>query len=361
MPFVLAAACAGTLAGPAPAAPSQRLIGGWPDVTLGVSGANVVLGSSSAPVIRPGGFTVFRTDTFRLALNGNRLSGRVTEDIIFRTSAGKTRVGSIAGDTTGRYVVVVNGANFPPQVLFCCTSEPRDLPLEADGRVNGPRAIAATLDGPVARYVLRNPNGSHTLVSYTVSDRPGQPFTLRLAGPLGGDTPAAVAMAPGIVATVDAATRRTILLRTTALGAYELFGGQTLPPQPGVVSRLHITRTMAVALVRTATGFELVRHDAPEWRRTVIWRGTRAPELSAVGDRTVAFSTGATVRQSVPGRTRVLLRLKSRAAALATDGRRVAIAERRTVRVRGKATRKTAILVTSVLQPPGAHSIGGGS
>jgi hypothetical protein len=168
-------------------------------------------------------------------------------------------------------------------------------------------------------------------------------------------------MAPGIVATVDAATGRTIHLRTTSPGVYELFGGQVLPPQPGVITRLHVTRSMAVALVRTATGFELVRHDAPTWRRSVIWRGARAPELSAAGGRTVAFTTRGVVRQSVPGRTRQLLRLRGKLVALATDGRRVAIAERRTVTVRRAKTRKTAIIVASVLQPPGVYSVGGGS
>ena len=321
----------------------------------------MVLATSTAPVIRPGGFTVFRTDTVRLVLNGDRLTGRSVEDIILRTSAGRTSAGPIAGDSTGRYVIIATGANFPPQVVFCCTSEPRDLPLEADGRVNGPRAVAATLDGPVARYVMRTADGTHTLVSYTVSDRPGQPFTQRLAGPLSGDAPSLVAMAPGIVATVDAATGRTIHLRTTSPGAYELFGGQILPPQPGVITRLHLTRSMAVALVRTAAGFELVRHDAPTWQRTVIWRGTRAPELSAVGDRTVVFTTGVVVRQSVPGRTRELVRLRGKLVALATDGRRVAVAERRIVTVRRAKARKTAIVVASVLQPPGVYSLGGGS
>lgn len=343
------------------AARSQRLIGGWPTVSLGLSGKNVVLATSTAPVIRPGGFTVFRTDTVRLPLAGDRLTGRSVEDIILRTSAGRTTAGPIFGDTTGRYVIIATGTGMPPQVVFCCTSEPRDLPLEADGRVSGSRAIAATLDGPVARYVLRNPNGTHTVVSFTVSDRPGQPFTLRLAGPLSGDAPSLVAMAPGIVATVDARTRRTIHLRTTSQGAYELFDGQVLAPQQGEVTRLHVTRAMAVALVRTDDGFELVRHDAPTWRRTVIWRGARAPELSAAGDRTVAFSIGGVVRQSVPGRTRELLRVRGKLVALATDGRRIAVAERRTVTVRRAKTRRTAVIVASVLQPPGAYSVAGGS
>ena len=95
--------------------------------------------------------------------------------------------------------------------------------------------------------------------------------------------------------------------------------------------------------------------------RTVIWRGTRAPGLTAASDRTVAFINGTTVMQSVPGRTRQLLRLRGKLTALATDGRRVTVAERRTVLVRRKKTRKTAIIVASVLQPPGVYSAGGGS
>lgn len=357
----MAASCAGTAAAPAVAVRSERLISDWPAVSLALSGKNVVLAKSTAPRIVPGGFTVFRTDTVRFPLNGDRLTRRTIEDIIFRTSAGRTTAGPIAGDTTGRYIIVATGSNFPPQPIFCCTSEPRDLPLEPDGRPDAPTTVAAALDGPVARYVLRNPDGTHAFVNYWISDAPGQPFHQRISRPLAGERPALVAMGPGIVATVDAATGRSIHLATTSTGSYDPSGDEVLPPQPGTVSRLHVTRTMVVALVRTASGYELVRHDAPTWTRTVIWRGTRAPGLTAASDRTVAFINGTTVMQSVPGRTRQLLRLRGKLTALATDGRRVTVAERRTVLVRRKKTRKTAIIVASVLQPPGVYSAGGGS
>jgi hypothetical protein len=337
------------------AARTQRLVKGWPTVSLGFSGKNVVLAESTAPRIVPGGYTVFRTDTFRLRLTGDRLNGRVTPDIVFRTSAGLTTGGPIFGDTTGRYIIIATGRGFPTQPVFCCTRTPRDIPLEPDGRTNAPRTIAATLDGPVAHYVLANPDGTHTFVSYTVSDDPGQPLFQRIARPLTGDAPSLAAMAPGILATVDRATGKSIRLTTTASGIYDPLGELILPPQAGVVKRLHVTRSMVVALLRTTSGFQLVRMDAPLWQPKIIWRGTRPPALTAAGDRTVVYATNNVVTQSVPGRRRELLRLRGKIVALATDGRRVAIANRSQ---RGK-PRKTAIIVASVLQPPGVYSPGG--
>lgn len=325
-------------------------------MSLALSGKNVVIAKSTSPRIVPGGYTIFRTDTVRFPLNGDRLTRRTIDDIIYRTSAGRTTAGPIFGDTKGRYILVATGRGTPSQPIFCCTSTPRDIPLEPDGRLAAPVTVAATPDGPLARYVLRNPDGTHTLVSYNVSDAPGQPLHQRVARPLPGDTPSLVAMAPGIIASIDAATRRTIRLDTTS-GVYDVFGGTVLSPQSGDVTRLYVTRRMVVALVRTGAGFRLVRHDAPSWTPKVIWRGTRAPGLTAAGDRTVVFTSGGVVTQSVPGRTRVLMRLRGKLVALATDGRRVAVAERST---RGK-PRKTAIIVASVLKPPGAYTPGVGS
>ncbi len=321
-----------------------------------MSGANVVLAESTSPRILPGGYTIFRTDTFRLGLKGNRLNGRVIPDIVYRTSAGRTTGGPIFGDATGRYIIIATGSGTPPQPVFCCTRTPRDIPLEPDGRPDAPVTIAAALEGPLARYVLRNRDGTHTLVSYTVSDAPGQPLFQRVTRPLPDDNPSLIALAPGIIASVDAATGRTIRLSTIS-GVYDVFGGTVLAPQSGEITRLFVTRTMVVALVRTDTGYKLVRHDAPTWTPQVIWRGGRAPGLVAAGDRTVVFTNGSVVTQSVPGRIRNVLRLRGKLVALATDGRRVAVAERST---RGK-PRKTAIVVASVLQPPGAYSPGGGS
>ncbi len=339
------------------AARTQRLLKGWPTVSLGFSGKNVVLAESTAPRIVPGGYTVFRTDTFRLRLTGDRLNGRVIPDIVFRTSAGQTTGGPIFGDTTGNYIIIATGRGFPTQPVFCCTRTPRDIPLEPDGRPGAPKTIAATLDGPLARYLLQNADGTHTFVSYTVSDTPGQPLFQRIARPLTGGAPSLAAMAPGILATVDAATGKSIRLTTTSAGIYDPLGELVLPVQDGVVKRLHVTRSMVVALVRTSSGFQLVRMDAPSWNRTVIWSGTRPPALTAAGDRTVVYATDNVVTQSVPGRKRELMRLRGKIVALATDGRRIAIANRSQ---RGK-PRTTAIIVASVLQPPGVYSPGGGS
>ena len=351
--MALAAVC--VAAAPATAARSERSISGWHVISLGISGKHVVVAKSSPARIVPGGFTIFRTDTVRFGLNANRLTGKRTEDIVYRTSAGPTSGGPISGDTTGRYIIVVTGRGTPPQPVFCCTSEPRDIPLEPDGRPDAPVAVAAALDGPWARYILHNPDGTDTLVSQNISDAPGQPMFLRLARPLPGDASTNFAMAPGIIASVDAATRRVIRLDTTS-GTNDVFGGTVLPAEPGEITKLMVTRTMVVAIERSDSGFALVRFDAPSWTKTTIASGSSAPRLVAVGDRTVLFLKGTAIMQSTPGRVRQLIRPKGTVVAIATDGRRAAFAERS---VRGP--RKTAIVVTAILQPPAAYVQGVGS
>jgi hypothetical protein len=342
-------------ASPAVAAQSRRTITGWPTASLALSGKSLIFARSTAPRITPGGFVIHRTDTLRYGLSGTRLTGRFTEEIIYRTSAGRTTAGPISADATGRYIIIATGAGTPPQPIFCCTSEPRDIPLEPDGRADAPITLAAALDGPLANYILRRPDGSHVLVSYTVSDAKGQPTHQRVARPFPGPNPAVVAMGPGIIASVPADNRRAIDLATTA-GGYEVFGGNRLEDQTGDVSRLLATRNMIVALVATGSGSKLVRLDAPTWTGSVIWRGTRPPALIAVGDRTVVYADKGVVTQSLPGRLRTALRPRGKIVALATDGRRLALAERST-----RGPRKTILTVASVLQPPGAYAPGGGS
>ena len=343
-------------AAPATAARSERSISGWPIISLGLSGKHLVVAKSSPSRIVPGGFTIFRTDTVRYRLSANRLTGnKPIEDIIYRTSAGRTTGGPISGDGKGNYVIIMTGAGTPPQPVFCCTSEPRDIPLEPDGRPDAPVALAAALDGPVARYILHNPDGTDTLVGQNISDAPGQPTFLRLARPLPGDASTNFAMAPGIIASVDAATRRIIRLDTTS-GTNDVFGGTVLPAETGEVTKLLVTRTMVVALVRSGSGVEVVRYDAPSWTRTTITSGSSAPRLIAVGDRTVLFAKGTALMQSTPGRVRQLLRPKGTVVALATDGRRAAFAERSP-----RGAHKTAIVITAILQPPGAYVGGVGS
>lgn len=329
-------------------------------MSIGLSGNNVAYATSTATTITVGApYTIFRTDTYRLPLSGARFTGARIDGMVLRTSAGRTTAGPIFGDDTGRYGIVATGRNFPPQVVFCCLTNKRDQPVEADGRVGGAVTVAATLDGPLVRYILRDPAGGHRLVSYTVSEAPGQPFTQRVSRPI--DTQPSrslIAMAPGIVAWVDQRNTAEVRLATTPAGQFDAFAGPAIP-QPGTVVRLHVTRTMVVTLVRTATGFELIRFDAPTWTPTVIWTGTKAPALTAAGDRTVALVNGAVVQQQVPGRPRrTVLRLRGPAAALATDGRRIVVLERLRTRVRKRAVRQSAIVVIPVVGPPGAYTAG---
>ena len=345
---------------PALAAPSERRIRDWPRMSIGLSGNSVAYATSTATTIAvAGGYTIFRTDTYRLPLAGTRLTGARIDGMVLRTSAGRTTAGPIFGDTTGRYVIVATGQNFPPQVVFCCLADKRDLPVEADGRVGGAVTVAAALDGPLVRYILRDPAGGHRLVSYTVSEAPGQPFTQRVSRPIDAEPSGnLIAMAPGIVGWVDRRNTAEVRLATTPSGQFDAFGGLTIP-QPGTVVRLHVTRSMVVTLVRTANGFQLIRFDAPTWTPTAIWSGAKPPAFTAAGDRTVALVNGAVVQQQVPGRARrTVFRLRGTVAALTTDGRRIVVLERLRTRVRKRTVHQTAIVVVPVVAPPGAYTAG---
>ena len=346
------------VATPAFAAPSERRIRDWPRMSIALSGNSVAYATSTATTINVAGrYTIFRTDTFRLPLSGTRFTGARIEGIVLRTSAGRTTGGPIFGDDTGRYGIVATGQNFPPQVVFCCLTDKRDLPVEADGRVGGPVTVAATLDGPLLRYVLRDPDGAHRLVSYTVSEAPGQPFTQRVSRPIDAQPSGSlIAMEPGVVAWVDRRNTAEVRVATTPSGQFDVFGGLTIP-QAGTVVRLHVTRSMVVTLTRGSNGYELVRFDAPAWTPTVIWSGRTPPRYTAAGDRTVALVSGALVQQQVPGRARrTVFRLRGPAAALATDGRRIVVLERLRTRSRGRLIRQSAIVVVPAVGPPGAYT-----
>lgn len=345
---------------PALAAPSERRVRDWPRMSIGFSGDNLAYAVSTATTITVGGrYTIHRTDTYRLPLAAARLTGARIDGMVLRTSAGRTTAGPIFGDDTGRFGIMATGQGFPPQVVFCCLADRRDLPVEADGRVGGSIAVAATLDGPLLRYVLRDPDGGHRLVSYTVSEAPGQPFAQRISRPLDAQPSGGlIAMAPGVIAWVDRRNATEVRVATTPSGQFDAVGGLTIP-QPGTVLRLHLTRRMVVTLVRRGGVFQLIRFDGPAWTPTVVWSGAKAPALTAAGDRTVALVNGGFVQQQVPGRARrTVLRLRGAAAAIATDGRRIAALERLSTRRRGRAVRQSAIVVVPVVGPPGAYATG---
>ena len=347
---------------PALAAPSERRVRDWPRMSIGFSGNNLAYATSTATTISLGGrYTIHRTDTYRLPLAGARFTGARIDGMVLRTSAGRTTAGPIFGDDTGRYGIMATGQGFPPQVVFCCLADKRDLPVEADGRVGGSIAVAATLDGPLLRYVLRDPGpgGGHRLVSYTVSEAPGQPFTQRISRPLDAQPSGSlIAMAPGIIAWVDRRNPAEVWVATTPSGGFDAFGGLAIP-QPGTVLRLLVTRRMVVTLVRRGGVIQLIRFDGPAWTPTVVWSGAKAPAFTAAGDRTVALVNGRVVQQQVAGRARrTVLRLRGTPAALATDGRRVAVLERVSTRSRGRVVRQSAIVVVPVVGPPGAYTTG---
>jgi hypothetical protein len=329
-------------------------------MSIGLSGNNVAYATSTATTIALGGrYTIYRTDTYRLPLAGNRFTGVRVDGVVLRTSAGRTTAGPIFGDDTGRYGIVATGQGFPPQVVFCCLADKRDLPVEADGRVGGSITVAATLDGPLLRYVLRDPGGGHRLVSFTVSEVPGQPFTQRVSRPLDAQPARGlIAMAPGIVAWVDRRDPTEVRVASTPFGQFDARGGVAIP-QGGAVVRLHVTPRMIVTLIRRGAGYQLIRFDGAAWTPTVVWSGRTPPAYTAAGDRTVALVLGGAVQQHVPRRgRRTVLRLRGAPAALATDGRRIALLERLTTLSRGRAVRQSAIVVVPVAGAPAAYTTG---
>jgi hypothetical protein len=322
-------------------------------MSLTLAGNHLAYSKSTSATIRPGGYTIHRTDTFRLRISGLRLVGRPEEGMVLRTSAGRTTAGPMSGDSAGRYLITATGRNFSPQLVYCCTLARRDEPIQADGRADAPTTLAAAISWPAVRYVVRDPGGGFRLLGFHIAEGPGEPYAQRSAEPLAVDPDASpVAMAPGIIAWADRGAPQSVhLLVASTLGPG--FDAGPVLPTAGAVLRLHVTPAAVAALVRTPSRYELVRWDRPTWAATTVWAGTAAPGPTALGDRTLALVAGGVVQQHVPGTVRRgTYRLRGTGAAVTTDGRRVAVLERRSRRVRGRLVRETAIVLLAARLAP---------
>ena len=338
-------------------APSERIVKGWNPMSVTFAGKKLAFATSEAAVIRPGGYVVHRTDTFSVNLAGARFSGRNVEGIVLRTSAGRTTAGPLTGDAAGHHLLTATGSGFTPQLIFCCSPNPllKDLPVpvEAGGRIDGPVTIAATIDGPLVRYVRANA-GTYDLVSYAIdnSPLPGRTIT-PLTGDIGGNL---AGIAPGIVAWVDRSVPPSLHLAGTSQDQPAAVPGPVIA-LPGQVLRLHVSDHAVATLVRLDSGgVELIRYDPPTWTPTVVWTGTTTPALTALGDRTLAIVDGGVLQQQVIGGTRRnIYKLRGKAVALSTDGTRIAVVERRSKKVKRKTVKESAIVIVPVRQPPGAY------
>jgi len=354
--IALAAAGAGA---PLAAAAVEQRVPGWPRMALAMSGPTVVYSTAGATHIPAnGGYNVYRTATFTVRMNRVGLvKGTRKDGVVLRTSAGTTTGGGLSGDATGRYVLLATGSGFSPQVIFCCRTNLKDYPVEASGRPGAPVTLTAALQGPVVRYVTAAPDGTTQLATRYVKDGPGEPFTRLDVRPLGArPIQNLIASAPGTVAWVDQAAPGEVRLAVTPPGDPTPVA-QPAIPVPGSVLRVLVTERMVAVLVQVFGEYQLVRYDVPEWKATIVWRGIDPPGPVAAGDRTIAIATGGVVRQHVPGQTlRTVFRLRGKAAAVATDGTRIAVLERIRTRTRRGLVRQSAITVVPVKQPPAAYA-----
>lgn len=331
---------------------NERRMNGWWPMAVSVSGGYVVTARSTFNTVRPGGYTVYRTDTFRWPVQGVAFTARRLDGVILRTSAGRTSGGLLASDAAGQHVLAATGRNFLPQVTYCCLTNDHDTPVQADSRPRGPVTLAVDLQGQVARMIQRDNLGRIHLVDQGVGPDPRNPLGRRSdhivdAAPVGG----LVSLAAGMLAWVDVRGGR---LRVAGAP----IGDAPVPvadvAAPSGARRVVVTeRMVAVAGYDAATRrFTVTRYDAPSWQPAVVWSGAGAPQIAA-GDRTIAIASGRDLVQNVPGSgTRRLARLRSAAAGLATDGVRVVTLERLTVRAGRRTIRQTAMRVLAVMGPP---------
>ena len=341
---------------------NERRINGWQPMAIALGGDHLVYARSSANTIRIGApYTVFRTDTFRIRLSGNRLTSRPVPGVILRTSAGPTTGGLLAANGGGQHVLAATGRNFRPQVTWCCTDNDHDTPVQADGRPTGPVTIAVGLDGLSVNMLMRDSRGEMRLVRQKVSIDARSPLGARtdVAVDVVPMSTALVALSGNTLVWVDARDRQIHI--ATIAGDGTLGTPVVVPaPGPGPVVRLAVSAaTVAVVVRDVAPGrFQVVRLDAPDWQQQIVWAGSAAPPI-AVGDRTVAVAAGRSLFQHTPGGALVRRAvLRSSAFGLASDGSRIAVVERLTVRqkpVRGRKRpplAQTALRVVQVLNPP---------
>ncbi len=340
---------------PASGVAAEQMIDGWPRVGLDFAGDNIVYSQSTVTTIAGRGatFPVYRTDTYRLGVEGAELTGPRTPGIVLRTSAGTTTGGLLAGTDSGRHVLVATGVGFTPQVVFCCFPETgRAFPVETEGRPGAPVTVAATLDGEEARYVTRAADGQVTLRSRNV----GAALSRRLVRPLGAVVAERnITMSGAWLAWIDAREPTTIKVATVNPATLEITPVIALP-QSGTILRILVEPDLVSALVLTDGRYRLLRFDAPTWVATEVWSDVVAPGPLAVGGKAVTYALADGVYNHVPGRPapKRVSRAIGRVAAVATDAARIAILERRTRTRRGIVEKRSIIRMSVDTTAPGA-------
>jgi hypothetical protein len=343
LPPSVAAGALALLAAPltSSATAAPLTISGWPEITARLSGSSLVWAATVTNRLR--GFDYWATEVSRVRLGRSGPRGPAETPVAVRTQAGPLGPVALSTGPDGSFALLARGQGFPPPVIWCCDARGLEVVMESDGRETAPRALAAGVDGARVRMLLATPDAVRL-----VSDDP-----LRVTDDPAADRararPRVEAAFPGrprdplvVIAGRQAAWIDSTAPTEVRTGTLTDAGVVEGPPlrQPGTVVGLWIgAPSTVVAASRTAGGVEVARHDLPAGTRRVVFRGSRVPPLAA-GGGVLAVADG---RRVLAGRGALaeVRRTSGAVAALATDGRRLAIFERLTGRrgARGTAVR----------------------
>lgn len=328
----LATAPALILAALAPSAVAAPVtLPGWPDLTAVVSGPRLVWGTTT--VNRPTGFRYWSADVSYVRLGRSGPVGSVETPVSVRTQAGAIGPLALAAGGDGSFVLVARGTAFPPPVIWCCDSRGLETVIQSDGRPGAPVAAAAGVDGRRVRMLVPTATAA-TLVGEDprrLSDSVADLVQAlpRVEAPVAGRPAGDLAAVDGsLVAWVDRADPTVV--RT---GTVTDTGFTEGPPVRAGAPVRHLWASAPATLVVAAGrgAVTLARHDLSSGARRVLWRGSGVPRVG-VGGGAVAIADGRVVSVARPAGLAQVRATAGAVAAVATDGRRLAVFERITGR-----------------------------
>ena len=326
------------VAGPAGAASRTVTLDGWFDHAAALSGAGLVVSEAATVHVDPrriagsppgaAPFDYYRAETSRVRLNAarTRFEGTLETPVSVRSSIAAMGSGILAPGGAGSFVTAPSSRRAAAPVIWCCDPEGVETVVESDGRADAPVTLAATVDGGRVRFLQARADGGAVLVGVDPvglgERRTAVDVPVRTGAGL-------AALAPGLLAWVDPAAP-AVLARAPAGDAG--LGGVAVTALPGPAVRVWASRGLVVVAARVGAGVRLIRVDVATGAARGVWSGARVPRVS-VGGGAVAVGDGRRVLASRSGVLRPVGRGRGPLAAVAVDGRRVALLER--VRARG--------------------------
>jgi hypothetical protein len=336
-------------AGPAGAAPRTITLDGWADQTAVLSGASLVVAEAATVHVNPRviagsppgamPFDYYRAETSRVRLNRARarFAGALETPVSVRTSIAAMGSGILAPGGAGSFVTAPSSSRAATPVIWCCDPEGVETVVESDGRTDAPVTLAATVDGARVRFLQARADGSTVLMGVDPvglgERRTAVDVPVRTGAGL-------AALAPGLLAWVDPAAP-AVLARAAVADAG--LGAIATTALPGAAARVWASRGLIVVAARVGAGVRLIRVDPATGAASTVWRGARVPRVS-VGGGAVAAADGRRVLASRSGALRPVGRGRGPVAAVAVDGRRVALLER----VRSRGARVTVVRLRPV-------------